>query len=555
LLETWRHAAKILVDRPQRRIPLLEGQAVRHLGESACAGEGFLFGECRTVPPAGGSGMDVKQLEQEVREGRVTAERLLQLLEAAHTRIQSLEAVVQELESKLAASGTEKLDEAYSTKAEEQRQQARGKKGRRKKKQKSRRRGRLTTAEKLALAQHREAVYPAGVEREECQFSHSRPVWRLLDGRAVLVAYDVYRGPRDEYGQIPGTLGRSEYGLEIIVAIAFLVYQVGLSFDKVCLVLNFFQDLPLRKSQVDASLRQLARHWEGEFDRLCTLLAHSAVVHADETSWSINSVWAFLSEKARVLFFGVHKDAETLKQILDVTTFAGILISDDAAVYRYFSRSQKCWAHLLRKAIRLTLLCPDNTIYRELADELLAIYRAAVRVQGDGRLSDAGRASKIGDLENRIVELCAPTWFAELPPTEGPENDYRLLCNELIRLFREGQLFTFVTAAAVETPRGDTQPVSGTNNPAEQVLRNPAQARATGRVSKTVSGARRRTVLTSVLESLRQYLPDFTLSKVVEEIQRWGVCGYSCFEELVRKLNLKCPAKSILDTLLPVPSD
>ena len=499
--------------------------------------------------------MDGKQLEQEVREGRVTAERLLQLLEAAHTRIQSLEALVQQLESKLASSGTEKLDEAYSTKAEEQRQKARGKKGKRKKKQKSRRRGRVTTAEKLAMAKHREPVYPEGVEREQCQLSHSRPVWRLLDGHAVLVAYDVYRGPRDEYGQIPGTLGRSEYGLEIIVAIAFLVYQVGLSFDKVCLVLNFFQDLPLRKSQVDASLRQLARHWEGEFDRLCTLLAHSAVVHADETSWSINSVWAFLSEKVRVLFFGVHKDAATLKQILDVTTFAGILISDDAAVYRHFSRSQKCWAHLLRKAIRLTLLCPDNTVYRELTDELLAIYRTAVRVQGDGRLSDAGRSRKVRDLENRIVELCFSTWFAELPPSQGPENDYRLLCNELIRLFREGQLFTFVTASAVETPRGDTQPVSGTNNAAEQVLRNPAQARATGRVNKTVPGARRRTVLTSVLESLRQYLPDFTLSKVVDEIKRWSVCGCSCFEELLRKLKLKCPPKSILDTLLPVPSD
>ncbi len=116
---------------------------------------------------------------------------------------------------------------------------------------------------------------------------------------------------------------------------------------------------------------------------------------ADETSWSINSVWAFLSEKVRVLFFGVHKDAATLQQILDVTTFAGVLISDDAAVYRHFSRSQKCWAHLLRKAIRLTLLCPDNTIYRELADELLAIYRTTVRVQKNGRLSDGGRARKI----------------------------------------------------------------------------------------------------------------------------------------------------------------
>jgi len=67
---------------------------------------------------------------------------------------------------------------------------------------------------------------------------------------------------------------------------------------------------------------------------LCTLLANSAVVHADETSWSINSVWAFVSEKVRLLFFGVHKDAATLKEILDPETFAGIVVSDDAAVRR-----------------------------------------------------------------------------------------------------------------------------------------------------------------------------------------------------------------------------
>src|SRR5205807_6851446 len=90
-------------------------------------------------------------------------------------------------------------------------------------------------------------------------------------------------------------------------------------------------------------------------DLLCTLLANSMVVHADETSWSINSVWAILSEKARVLLFGVHKDAETLEKILDPATFAGIVISDDAAVYANFTQAQKCWAHLLRKAIKLTL--------------------------------------------------------------------------------------------------------------------------------------------------------------------------------------------------------
>jgi BirA family biotin operon repressor/biotin-[acetyl-CoA-carboxylase] ligase len=29
-------------------------------------------------------------------------------------------------------------------------------------------------------------------------------VWRLKDGRAVLIAYEVYRGPRNQYGRIPG---------------------------------------------------------------------------------------------------------------------------------------------------------------------------------------------------------------------------------------------------------------------------------------------------------------------------------------------------------------
>ena len=55
------------------------------------------------------------------------------------------------------------------------------------------------------------------------------------------------------------------------------------------------------------------------------------------------------------------------KKLLDPATFAGLVISDHAAVYGKFSRSQKCWAHLLRKAIKLTLFAPDNADYRRLA--------------------------------------------------------------------------------------------------------------------------------------------------------------------------------------------
>jgi hypothetical protein len=495
---------------------------------------------------------DVRRLKEDVREGRIDADRLVDLVVTLQRELQEARRRVEELEKKAGGSATVKVGEPFSLRAEERRQEARGKK--RRKRNRPPRCGRITTADKIAQAQRTEKVFPVGVAQRDCNLSHTRPVWRLENGQAVLVAYDVYRGPKSQFGRIPGVLGRSEFGIEIIVAIAYQVYIVGLSFDKVCLLLNFFQNLRLRKSQVDSLLNQLSRHWESEFDGLCTLLANSAVVHADETSWSLNSVWAFLSEKVRVLFFGVHKDADTLQRILDPAIFAGIVVSDDAAVYANFTRSQKCWAHLLRKAIKLTLLEPANGEYRRFADRLLEIYRVACRTQRDGRLGDAGRVRKVAELDDEILDLCAATWIAELPPLEGTDNDYRLLANELMRLMLAQQLFTFVTAAPVKMPNGEATLVAGTNNEAERTLRAAAQARKTGRTSKTLRGARRQTILVSVLESVRRQLTTFTLSSVIDEILHWSDAGRSCFAKLLAKLHLTPPGHSILDLVLPVPS-
>jgi len=494
----------------------------------------------------------IEQLKEDLRQGRIDANRLVELMVTLQRELQAAKQRIAELEKQLGGTTTPKVNEPFSMRAEEKRQEARGK-TKRKAKRKGRR-GRFTTADKVAQAERAVAVLPDGIDKSQCQWSHVRPVWRLENGRAVLIAYHIYRGPKNHYGKIPGVLGRSEFGMEIVVTIAYLVYVVGLSFDKVCLVLNFFQNLKLGKSQADALLYQLSRHWQNEFEILCTLLANSLVVHTDETSWSLNSVWAFLSEQARVLFFGVHKDADTLKAILDPATFAGLVFSDDAAIYANFTEAQKCWAHLLRKAIKLTLQEPDNLDYRNFADRLLEIYRAACRVQRDGRFSAAGRTQKVADLDDAILALCGPLWAAELPPLEGPDNDYRLLANELMRLMLAQQLFTFVTAQPVAQPNGITPPMGATNNEAERTLRNPATARTTGRTNKTMAGARRQTILTSVLESLRLYLPTFTLSSVIAEIDRWIDKGRSCFTALLNKLKIRSPQQSVLDQVLPNPS-
>jgi len=491
----------------------------------------------------------IETLRQDVHDGRIGAERLLDLLEMALRRLEAANRRIEELEKTI--GGTPKIEQPFSMREEEKRQEARGKKKKRKLNRKERR-GRLKTQDKVAQAERTEPVFPKDVPESDCRLSHTRPVWRLENGRAVLIAYQIYRGPKNQYGRIPGVLGRSEFGLEIVTELAYLIYITGLSFDKACAILAFFQNLRLRKSQADALLHQLARHWEKEFETLCTLLANSAVVHADETSWSIHSVWALLSEKARILLFGVHKDAETLKQILDPATFAGIVNSDDAAVYANFTAAQKCWAHLLRKAIKLTLQDPNNLEYRDFTDQLLAIYREACRVQRDGRLGDAGRVRKVVGLADAIFDLCIDR-LQEKSGLQGLAEDFRLLNHELFRLMSNDELFTFVTAPPVEQIDGTFEPVAGTNNEAERTLRGAAQARATGRTSKTMTGARRQTILTSVLESLRLYLPTFTLQSVFDEVQSWWATGRSCFERLQQKMKLKSDEKPVLDRLYPKP--
>ncbi len=69
-----------------------------------------------------------------------------------------------------------------------------------------------------------------------------------------------------------GVIGRSEFGLEIVLAVAYQVYILGLSFDKACALLSFFTCLDLKNAQANALMNQLAREWESEIETLCGLL-------------------------------------------------------------------------------------------------------------------------------------------------------------------------------------------------------------------------------------------------------------------------------------------
>jgi len=475
-------------------------------------------------------GIDVKQLRRDALDGKVSIGQLLDVIDQQQQTIQRLRREKQRLQDRLAQYEPEVRNAesaaqpsaptpapSYSLEAETKRR--RGRKRRRKKSP-----GRRPTELKFADAERVENIYPDHVRHRDCQLVRERAVWRLEDGKAVRVGYRIFAAPGGKEPRIPGVTPRCEYGIEILVVLAFLVYLIGISLDKACAVLGFFCQLPLVKSQADALLRQLAQHWEGEFDLLCTLIAHAAIVHMDETGWKIGStgcsLWAFASQWQRLFLFGCRKDDNTLDQILPPDVFDGVGVSDDAAVYRgRFAQAQKCWAHLLRKAIRLALLYPHKKTYQRFLDRLLELYDAAKRAAADRRLGDEARLLRACDLENRLCDLCRPYQHGTTPDLKPHEREFANLIEELMRLFVDGELFTFVLVPGVES----------TNNVLERLLRGPAQDRKAGRTNQTAAGAHRRSVIVSVLESLRVNLKTFNLVTLLQEVGRWMHEGISLF--------------------------
>ena len=467
----------------------------------------------------------IAQLELRLAELERDNQRLRADKQRLEAKVERLTERLAQYEPEVRREGTSRESESerpavasdYSLDAETKRRQ------RRKRRKKSP--GRRPTELKALQAEDLRDVYPEGVPRADCDLVRRRVVWRLENGRAMLVEYWIYAGADGKEPRIPGVTPRCEYGIEILVVLAFLVYIIGISLDKGCAVLRFFCQLPLSKSQADALLRQLAKHWEGEFETLCQLLAHAAVVAMDETGWNVGgekcSLWAFASQLQRVFLFGCRKDDDALDKILPPEVFDGIGVSDDAAVYRdRFAQAQKCWAHLLRKAIKLALLYPRKKKYQRFLDRLLELYYDAKRAAADGRLGEAGRESRVADLEGRLCDLCRPYWRETTPDMKPHERDFTNLVNELVRLLLAEELFTFVLIPELVEP---------TNNGMERQLRSPAQDRKAGRINQTAAGAHRRSVIVSVLESLRANLETFNLETVLQEVGHWMRSGISLF--------------------------
>jgi len=366
-------------------------------------------------------------------------------------------------------------------------------------------------------------VYPDNIPHHQCTEVYTRYVIHIKDGQQEVVLYHLYQEKwTNNVAKLPHVLPRGEFGLEVAVMLAFLVYLVEISIDQARTIMQVFTNVNLSRSQADILLNQLATLWEGEMDTIATILTVALLVHIDETGWKVGQdncyAWIFTNLTHTLYLYGQDRSEQTLQQIL-ARSFGGVVITDFYSTYeKYFKHQQKCWAHILREAIKLMLLHPENKEYQQFFERLHIIFRAAKDV-ARVELTDVQRRRKVAGLQRRITNVCPR--YQERLPKDTPD-DVRQFVNLQKRLIRyQDSLFTFI----------DHPDVEPTNNRAERGLRKTARARNNYQTSKTDRGARRRSVIATVMTSLQQNLPQFSLDTMVEEVITWRREGQSLFDQ------------------------
>ena len=397
--------------------------------------------------------------------------------------------------------------------------------GEQKKQQKQRKRaGRKPKSQKPDQAYCVVNIYPDGVCPKQCGFVREPFVWRLLDHKAQYVHYKIFDLPDSPTPPtIPGVRNaRSEYGIEFFIMLAHHVYWMGLSIDKARAMMEFYTEISIPKSQADTMLYQLANDWESEYQEIAARIAMASILYVDETAWKLGKrscyPWVFGTIADVYYRCGVGRGKEVLSEVLG-DQFAGTGVTDDYAAYdSIFTRHQLCWAHFLRKAIELMLRHPTEKKYRTFYLRLLLIYRKAKRYQNDGRLTK-GREAKVLELQSAITKLCKQVDIEIITEkqatargldasaiTPEPERKWILLQRELVEKLE--CLFVFVLDPEV----------GRTNNQSERDLREEAQARKAGRVSKTAKGAKRRSTILSVFATLKRRMQFFSLEKILKPV-------------------------------------
>ena len=211
------------------------------------------------------------------------------------------------------------------------------------------------------------------------------------------------------------------------------------------------------------------------------------VKHADETGWPCNGAhgqyaYGFFAEDVALYRFRKTRKGEVAAAVFGAGEPHGVLVTDRYTGYDRPWRGdrQYCYAHILRKLLRLLKKEPDNKEYKAFVPQMAELLVAAMTLRSKG-LSPEAFAREAESIKSRIVELAGRS--ARDPELQNAQN-----------IFREHPDRVYHWARGPDIP--------AENNRAERGVRGLVIARKTSFGGQSEGALRVREVNQSVMETL-----------------------------------------------------
>lgn len=264
--------------------------------------------------------------------------------------------------------------------------------------------------------------------------------------------------------------------------------------------LHFEQGIPLGRIEEMYDLNHgslcMAFHRLSDFvgpviPLLIQQLRKSSVINADESTWRTDGnngyVWLFCSERTSIFQFTNTRSGSVARDVLGLKFLPGCLVRDRYAGYhKILGRQQYCYAHLLRDVKDLGEEFLNDQEVQNFVEQLSILLSDAIKLR-NRKISDKVYYRKAQMLKKQILN------WAYCDCQHAAIRSYQ-------DIFKKGQGRLFEWA--------EDRNVPADNNRAERELRPVIIARKTSFGSQSERGAKTRSILTTLINTVKKRQKD-----------------------------------------------
>ena len=311
----------------------------------------------------------------------------------------------------------------------------------------------------------------------------------VLDSRPLKAEKIVYILPKKHCKRCkktfqpsaPGVLPKSLYGNQLIATAAEMHYLHGIPIGRIS------EQIGIGTGTLVEIFHKLAKLLKATPHKLIEQYRQSPVKHADETGWRINGkngyAWLFATETISIFEFKPTRSSKVPQAVFGKEPLPGTLVVDRYAGYNKVPCAlQYCYAHLLRAVEDLEKEFPDSQEIKKFVSVMASLLTEAMKLR-NYPVSDKVFYRKASKVKRSIITA-----------VQAPA--VHLGIRHIQDIFTENAHRMYFWA--------DDRRVPADNNLAERDLRPTVIARKVSFGSISDAGAHTRSILMTVLHTLKK---------------------------------------------------